>query len=60
MFWKICEYKTIISVLKSVVRKYIFANAKLVDKKIGLDFNFQTGYDNMYGKHVLFFLQNFY
>lgn len=58
----LCEYKTItcISVLKSVVRKYDFANTNFVDKKIGLDFYFQTGYDNLYGKKCHFFLQNFY
>lgn len=55
----LCEYKTIISVLKSVLRKYDFANTKFVDKKIGLDFYFQTGYDNLYGKKCNFFYKNF-
>lgn len=51
----LCEYKTIIYVLKSVVRKYNFT--KFVDKKIWLDFYFQTSYDNFYGKKCIFFLQ---
>lgn len=55
----LCEYKTIISVLKSVVRKYDFANTKFVDKKIGLVIFFQTGYDNLYGKKCNFFYKNF-
>lgn len=38
----------IISVIKSVVRKYNFANTEFVDKKIDLDFYLQTGYDNLY------------
>lgn len=49
----------IISVLKSVVRKYNFASTKFVDKKFGLDLYFQTGYANLYGKNVFFFLQKF-
>lgn len=52
-YW-LSEFKSIISVLKSVVRKYDFANTKFVDKKIGLDFYFQTGYDYLYGKKCIF------
>lgn len=38
-----------------MVRKCNFANTKFVDKKIGLDFYFQTGYDNLYEKKIIFF-----
>lgn len=45
----------IISVLKSVVRKYNFANTKFMDKKIGLNFVFKLALLSCMEKNVFFF-----